>query len=83
MFKNPETIKFVVGIIIIGLVILIFKFFRKALNNRKLKDFDIRVDLNDISLSEQQKEIKKKYGSPLEIRHQESIDNLIRLSIDS
>jgi len=79
MSITRETAYIISGVIAIVFIILIIKSFKKAKSKMYNKDFDARIKLDDISLSPAQIDIKKKYGEPLEIRTQDSIDNIISI----
>ncbi|HPG30109.1 MAG TPA: hypothetical protein PKY81_08730 [bacterium] len=75
MFKNVTSINLVILAIIIGGITFIIRRFKRV---KKLNyEFDDRVELNDSELSDDQKKVKLRYGSPLEIRRQDSINNVV------
>ena len=75
MFQNVSSINLIILAIIIGGITFIIKRFKRV---KKLNyEFDNRVELNDSELSDDQKKIKLRYGAPLEIRRQDSINNVV------
>ncbi|HPP86261.1 MAG TPA: hypothetical protein PLM75_00175 [bacterium] len=79
MFENAAGVS---SILVIAIVICFFAVLlsiRRAKKYRMNVDFDKRIILYDEQLSDAQKQIKKEYGEPLEIRYQESIDNTISI----
>ncbi|MBP7652594.1 hypothetical protein KA977_04185 [Candidatus Dependentiae bacterium] len=75
MFETASKLNLIILIIMIGGLTFIIRQFKRV---KKLNySFDDRVQIEDSKLSEDQKKIKLKYGMPLEIRHQDSINNII------
>jgi len=77
MFESADRPVFIIiaaGIIVLILLLRTLKRF-KRIN----ADFDNRIVLNEKQLSGDQIAIKRELGNPLEIRHQDSINNIISM----
>ena len=76
---GPLSIKIaLLVVIVIGFILFLFSL--KKLKKNSL-DFDTRLNLDKSKLSKDKIKIQKKYGFPLEIKYQESVDNTLELWI--
>jgi len=82
MAQRIEFFKVLIPIIFLVLIVMLFKTLKKVKTiKEKNKDFDKRIELDITKLSAAQLSIKEKFGNPLKIQYQDSINNIITIWI--